>query len=442
MPCLRKLRGHEHAEESPVERSFDSRSGRSRATRAAWSGCLALVALLAFGPTPPWRTRPSPRPAAIVRFSDIGWTDVTATTGLASHLVRMLGYQPAVTVLSVPVTYASLKNSDIDVFLGNWMPAQAADLQPYQADGSVEVIGANLDGAKYTLAVPAYLYEAGCATSPTSSASRTELEARDLRHRARQRRQPPRADDDQGEPVRARRLQARRVERAGHARAGRARGRREAAHRVLRLGAAPDEHALRHALPHRRRRELRARTTAARRSTRTSAPATCRNARTSGAWCGTSSSRCAARARSWPASSSASSRPRLRPRNGCKANPDALDGLVRRRDDIRRRARAARRTRRPPRRRRAARGFEAWVTAHKIPLGRAVETAHRLHQGPRQGLLRRRLDRDPGLGGRRERGARGDPGHRADPRWSRRSPGCCIARSRSSCSSSRRSCSS
>ena len=31
---------------------------------------------------------------------------------------------------------------------------------------------------------------------------------------------------------------------------------------------------------------------------------------------------------------------------------------------------------------------------------------HRLHQGERQGLLRRRLDRDPGLGGRRERGAR------------------------------------
>ena len=96
-----------------------------------------------------------------MRFSDIGWTDVTATTGLASRLVRMLGYTPAVTVLSVPVTYASLKNRDIDVFLGNWMPAMAADLRPYQTEGSVEVVGANLDGAKYTLAVPTYLHEAG-----------------------------------------------------------------------------------------------------------------------------------------------------------------------------------------------------------------------------------------------------------------------------------------
>jgi glycine betaine/proline transport system substrate-binding protein len=107
------------------------------------------------------RAAADPESCRLVRFSDIGWTDVTATTGLTSHLVRMLGYEPRVTVLSVPVTYASLKNRDIDVFLGNWMPAQAADLGPYQLEGSVEVIGANLDGAKYTLAVPAYLHEAG-----------------------------------------------------------------------------------------------------------------------------------------------------------------------------------------------------------------------------------------------------------------------------------------
>lgn len=102
-----------------------------------------------------------PESCRIVRLSDIGWTDVTATTGLTSHLLRRLGYEPRVTVLSVPVTFASLKNGDIDVFVGNWMPAQAADLAPYQADGSVEVVRANLEGAKYTLAVPDYLHEAG-----------------------------------------------------------------------------------------------------------------------------------------------------------------------------------------------------------------------------------------------------------------------------------------
>ncbi|MGO9593797.1 MAG: choline ABC transporter permease subunit [Steroidobacteraceae bacterium] len=96
-----------------------------------------------------------------VRLADIGWTDVTATTALFSVLLRDLGYRPEVTVLSVPVTYASMKNKDIDVFLGNWMPSQEGDRKAYVADGSVDVLGANLTGAKYTLAVPAYAYEAG-----------------------------------------------------------------------------------------------------------------------------------------------------------------------------------------------------------------------------------------------------------------------------------------
>jgi glycine betaine/proline transport system substrate-binding protein len=96
-----------------------------------------------------------------VRFSDVGWTDVTATTALVTQLLRSIGYSPTVTVLSVPVTFASLQNRDIDVFLGNWMPAQEADRHRYVEDGSIVVIGANLTGAKYTLAVPSYAFEAG-----------------------------------------------------------------------------------------------------------------------------------------------------------------------------------------------------------------------------------------------------------------------------------------
>ncbi len=96
-----------------------------------------------------------------VRFSDVGWTDITATTALASVILEGLGYEPSAEVLAVPVTYASLKNKDIDVFLGNWMPSMAADIEPYAKDGSVETVRANLEGAKYTLAVPTYTAEAG-----------------------------------------------------------------------------------------------------------------------------------------------------------------------------------------------------------------------------------------------------------------------------------------
>ncbi|MDI9408428.1 MAG: choline ABC transporter substrate-binding protein [Candidatus Pacebacteria bacterium] len=96
-----------------------------------------------------------------VRFSDVGWSDITATNGMAKFVLTGLGYEPSDQSLSVPVTYTSLKNKDIDVFLGNWMPSMANDRKAYVDDKSVEVLRANLEGAKYTLAVPTYLADKG-----------------------------------------------------------------------------------------------------------------------------------------------------------------------------------------------------------------------------------------------------------------------------------------
>ena len=88
-----------------------------------------------------------------VTFSDVGWTDITATTAAASVIVNALGYETETKMLSVPVTYISLANNDIDVFLGNWMPTMEADIAPYREAKTVDTVRANLLGAKYTLAV-------------------------------------------------------------------------------------------------------------------------------------------------------------------------------------------------------------------------------------------------------------------------------------------------
>ena len=69
---------------------------------------------------------------------------------IAGEILTALGYTPKVTVLSVPVTYTSMKNKDIDVFLGNWQPSMENDRKPYVEDKSVVVIGANLPGARNT----------------------------------------------------------------------------------------------------------------------------------------------------------------------------------------------------------------------------------------------------------------------------------------------------
>lgn len=99
-----------------------------------------------------------------VYFSDVGWTDITATTATASVVLEGMGYKAKTQLLSVPVTYKSLENNDIDVFLGNWMPTMEGDIKAYRERGTVETIHKNLDGAKYTLAVPKYVYDAGVKT--------------------------------------------------------------------------------------------------------------------------------------------------------------------------------------------------------------------------------------------------------------------------------------
>ncbi len=96
-----------------------------------------------------------------VSFADVGWTDITATTAATTLVLDALGYETDIKVLSVPVTYTAMKNKDIDVFLGNWMPTMEGDVRPYLDDGSVESLRVNLEGAKYTLAVPKKTYDAG-----------------------------------------------------------------------------------------------------------------------------------------------------------------------------------------------------------------------------------------------------------------------------------------
>ncbi len=102
-----------------------------------------------------------PESCKTVRFSDVGWTDITATTAATTVVLDALGYDTDIKILSVPVTYASLKNKDIDIFLGNWMPTMEGDIKAYREDGSVETVRANLEGAKYTLAVPKATYDKG-----------------------------------------------------------------------------------------------------------------------------------------------------------------------------------------------------------------------------------------------------------------------------------------
>lgn len=98
---------------------------------------------------------------ATITQSDPGWTDIAATNALSGVVLNALGYQQKVQNLSVALAFQGLKTGQVDVFLGNWMPAQAPVISKFTADGAIKVVGANLPAARFTLAVPDYVAAAG-----------------------------------------------------------------------------------------------------------------------------------------------------------------------------------------------------------------------------------------------------------------------------------------
>ncbi len=115
---------------------------------------------------------------AKVVFSDVGWTDITATTAATAVVLEALGYDTDTKLLSVPVTYTAMSQGDVDVFLGNWMPTMEADIAPYREAGTVDTVRENLEGAKYTLAVNAPAKSMGIADFADIAAHRDALDGK------------------------------------------------------------------------------------------------------------------------------------------------------------------------------------------------------------------------------------------------------------------------
>ena len=96
-----------------------------------------------------------------VRMADLGWTDIVLTNTTAEVILKALGYEPTQTLLGLDVSFVSLREGNMDIFQGNWRPVQNDQYKEFFDDGSVEVLSQNLEGAKFTLAVPKYVSDAG-----------------------------------------------------------------------------------------------------------------------------------------------------------------------------------------------------------------------------------------------------------------------------------------
>lgn len=96
-----------------------------------------------------------------VKMADPGWSDIAATNAMAGIVLDAMGYKTKIDALAVPIAYGGLRDGQIDVFLGNWMPAQQGFHDQFVATNKVTRLAENLQGTEFTLAVPDYVYEAG-----------------------------------------------------------------------------------------------------------------------------------------------------------------------------------------------------------------------------------------------------------------------------------------
>ncbi len=96
-----------------------------------------------------------------VKMADPGWSDIAATNAITGFLLNGMGYKAKIDTLAVPIAYGGLKDGQVDVFLGNWMPAQQGFYDKFVATGDVTQLSKNLDGTEFTLAVPDYVWDAG-----------------------------------------------------------------------------------------------------------------------------------------------------------------------------------------------------------------------------------------------------------------------------------------
>lgn len=149
---------------------------KEEAAAPAASSPAVVASVAAAAPAAP---QPEDASCKNVRFADVGWSDIAATTGMASVVLQGLGYTPKTTIASIPIAFAGMKKEQLDVFLGYWNPSMTPQIEPFVKAGEIKVLETpNLTGAKYTLAVPTALYDKGLKTFADIAKFHKELDGK------------------------------------------------------------------------------------------------------------------------------------------------------------------------------------------------------------------------------------------------------------------------
>ncbi|HSH57097.1 MAG TPA: ABC transporter substrate-binding protein [Halomonas sp.] len=114
----------------------------------------------------------------VLDFGVPAWPGITVKTEIASQLLSPLGYETRTQEVGLQIIYEGLKNGDLDVFLGGWLPAQNHLYFPLEKNGAITSVANNVDGAQMTLVVPDYLYAQGIQSFADLDAHRERFDGK------------------------------------------------------------------------------------------------------------------------------------------------------------------------------------------------------------------------------------------------------------------------
>ncbi|MWJ29281.1 glycine/betaine ABC transporter substrate-binding protein [Halomonas sp. ZH2S] len=90
-----------------------------------------------------------------INLAYVEWASEVASTNVVRVVLEQAGYEVDMTSLSAAAMWQALSTGDADAIVAAWLPTTHADYMERVGD-QVEDLGANLDGTKLGLVVPAY----------------------------------------------------------------------------------------------------------------------------------------------------------------------------------------------------------------------------------------------------------------------------------------------
>ncbi|MGM0858997.1 MAG: ABC transporter substrate-binding protein [Pseudomonadota bacterium] len=96
-----------------------------------------------------------------VRFGTPQWPGATVKSEVARQLLETLGYDTSLREASASIILEGMAIGDLDVNMALWRPSQSGMLDPRVEAGELIEVTKNIDGARFQLAVPEYVWDAG-----------------------------------------------------------------------------------------------------------------------------------------------------------------------------------------------------------------------------------------------------------------------------------------